>query len=702
MKPKLVKNLAVLIATAVWMPAWAAVTPPVYEGFETNAAGTALTSMTNQGWSASAVDVVVIASNSMGAAVAGGTNAVAIPLGAVVSNLMTSASPSVIWVDFQKRQSVIQAVDETALLIDGNAAVQVCLNTNRSVWLYDKGIPGWTNLVTDYWGTNVSAFCTSDWSRVTIYENFSTHKSGLFLDGHLIRDQVSFVTNRSSFAGFRYENGQSGTNYLDEVRVWTNVPTGLSEDLDNDMVADAQELQTYGNISTWHRWTNTVATTGSGSGTVTPPAGTMTTVTNGTTLSYTFTAAAGSGISAVRTNGGAYTYSGDSKTGACSWVISTDGTFTVVFDTKTTWSVPSDLATITGAVANAQDGDTIVISNGMSAADLTLDKQLTLTGTNVTITGALTLNQGITNTLNAVSNLTAATVQVGTNASLIVSNATVNFTTLGISSGGVVRVVNGTVAANGATMTGDFSLDWTWGQPGVTPAPLNFLDTFESYGSGTLVNMLGAAGWRASSSSVLVQSSTKYAGNRAMQVAAGATVSNAIASLAGQTNIWTDLWLDESSHVGDFLAESIDTNASVQVCLTTNKFLAVYYNEAWHICSNDVRNMSVAGVYSSGWARVTINQNYGTGKSAIFLNGRLLRQNVPFIKSSRTQCAGLKVVGGAESATYLDNVSLATNVPAELNTLAYDVNLNGIPDVQEIHGSGVIAPYSAGSIYSIR
>jgi hypothetical protein len=253
MKLKLVKYLAGLIAAAVLMPAWAVVTPPVYEGFETNAAGTTLSSMTNQGWSASAVDVVVIASNSMGAAVAGGTNAVAIPMGTVVSNLMTSASPSVIWVDFQKRQSVIQAVHETALLVDSNAAVQVCLNTNRSVWLYDKGLPGWTNLVTDYWGTNVSAFSTSDWTRVTIYENFSTNMAALFLDGHLIREQIPFITNRSSFAGFRYENGASGTNYLDEVRVWTNVPTGLTADLDNDAVADAQELQTYGNISTWHR-----------------------------------------------------------------------------------------------------------------------------------------------------------------------------------------------------------------------------------------------------------------------------------------------------------------------------------------------------------------------------------------------------------------------------------------------------------------
>jgi hypothetical protein len=483
--------------------------------------------------------------------------------------------------------------------------------------------------------------------------------------------------------------------------VWTNVPTGLSEDLDSDLVADAQELQTYGNISTWHRWTNTVATTGSGSGTVTPPSGTTTTVTNGATLSYTFTAAAGSGISTVRTNGGAYTYSGDAKTGACSWVISTDGTFTVVFDTKTNWAVPSDLATITGAVANAQAGDTIVISNGMSATDVTLDKRLTLAGTNVSITGTLTLGEGITNTLSAFSNLTVSVGHVGTNASLIVSNSSVAFTSLAISSGAVVRVINGTVTDNGITLSGTFTLDSTWGQ-GLTPVALNFLDTFEVYGAGTRVSALGAFGWGASSTGVVVQGTTKYAGSGAMQVPTVAVVSNAIASKAGETNIWTDLWLNESSHVGDFLAESIDTNASVQVCLTTNKFLAVYYNEAWHICSNDVRNMSVAGVYSSGWARVTINQNYGTGKSAIFLNGRLLRQNVPFIKSSLTKCAGLKVVGGAESATYLDNVSQATNVPAELNTLAYDENLNGIPDVQEIHGSGVIAPYSAGSIYYIR
>lgn len=701
MKNASLQCLAGLLAM-IWSPALAVVVPPVHEGFETNTAGSALVGLTNQGWSASAYSVLVASSNSMAMTVPGGTNVVAIPMGTVLSNLVVSVSPSVIWVDFQKRQMLEQGLDEASLTVDSNAAVQVFLTTNRTIWFYDRLNVQWTNLVTDCQGTNVAAFSTGDWTRVSIFENFASNKAAIFLDGHLIRDQIAFITNRSSFAGFSFENGASGTNYLDEVYVWTNVPIGLTVDLDNDTLADAQEIQTYGNLSTWRPWPHTVATNGTGRGTVSPPVGTY--VTNGTaiTVNYTFQAAAGSGINSVMTNGVSCPYTGDAKTGTCPWTIPAGGIFTVVFDTKNVWTVPSDLGTITGAVASAVAGDTLVISNGMQATDLILDKPLTLIGTNVTITGTLMVNEGVTNVLNIATNWSVTAGQVGTNASLIVSNSTVTFSTLAISTGGVVRVVNGTVTANGITLNGDFTLDSNWGH-GLTSAPLNFLDTFERYGAGTRLDALGTFGWGASSSGVMVQVATTYGGSgRAVEVPASATVSNAIDSKSGQTNIWTDLWLNESDYVIEVLPPVVDSNASAQVCLTAGKLLAVYHDGGWDVCSNDAVNVSATNLYLGGWARITLNQNYGTKRSAIFLNGRLLRENVLFINTNLTLCGGLRVMGGTESPAYLDNVSLATNVPAEFNSLAYDADRDGIPDVREIHSSGTLLAWPLGAVFKMR
>ena len=677
-----------------------AVSPPISDGFETYSSNTTLLGQTAYGWDASSNSVVVLPSNSI--PVKAGTNAVTLPVGTTASNLVQSATPTIVWTDVQVNEAS-HMLDGITVDVNSNAIVQLYMQTNGAVTVFDKTAGQWLSYSTDVWGNAVSSFSAGNWARVSVMENYSTHQAAVFLNGHPLRTQLDFITNRNVCSGFTLQGNADNPVYLDEVQVLTNVPSGFTNDVDSDGMSDAQEIQIYGNVTTWRRWTNTVSATAGG--TVSPGAGT-TTYTNGTVVNYVFSGNPGYGLGLVQTNGATVSYSGDAKTGSVTWVITADGTFSVSFVPRTQWSVPTDVATLSRAVSVAAAGDVIVASNGLTTAEsITLDTALTLTGTNVTLHSTLAVSAGVTATMNTASNWVIDTVQIVNGATLIVTNSTMTFSNLTITGSGVVHVTNGTVIANGLTLTGTFTLDSTFGAAGFNPSHLNFRDDFDLWPVNLRLDALGMVGWGASSAGVVIQSNTAYQGSSGAVILPLRTlVTNTISSV-GYSNVWTECAVNESNGMDFFDATEVDSNAVIQLALNTNCNVVLYnrLQGQWQVFSNDFWGASMVGVYSNGFAHIAVNQNYATKKVAVFLNGHLVCMDFDFINTNQGSYASFRLKGSWAGSTYLDSVGFSTNVPTSLLTgPASDLDGDGVPDAVEIAQYGTMSYWPHGSVFKIR
>lgn len=667
--------------------------PPFYNGFEGVASNAALSSLS--GWDASSATVSVQPSNAI--PVAAGTNAVVVPVNQTATNLVVAAAPAKLWTDLQLDEA-LRMLPGSVVDVDTNAIAQFYMNTNGAMVVWDRAAGQWLTYSNDVWGNAVSSFSPGAWARISLFKDYASRKVAVFLNGHLLRTQLDFInTNRTDFAGFKVVGSGDNPVYLDEVWITNNVPAGLTTDVDLDGMADALELQNYGNLTTWRRWTNTVSA--GAHGTVTPGSSTCI---YGTTVNYAFSANPGYAIGTVSTDGVAVAYSGSVTTGAFAWVIATDCTFAVTFAEHTVWSVPADIASLTGAVALAVAGNTIAVANGQTLTESpVIDKALTLTGTNVTLNGTLTVNPGVTMTLAKASTWAVSSVTLGAGAIGVVTNSTLTIGTLTIGSGGYLRVTNSTVTANGMTLTGTFTLGEGFGVAGITPSHLNFWSDFDVYGVNQRLDALGAFGWGASAATVVVQSNTTYqASGRAALLPAGTGLTNTL-SAVGYSNVWTVCALNDSNGVNPGLFIAVDSNAVAQFCLTTNHLLMVYDRSAsqWQICSNDVWGASVTGLFNGGWASIAVNQNYATKKVAFFLEGHLVREQLDFINTNQGSYTSCRMNCNEGGEAYLDSVGFSTNVPASLTG---DGDQDGVRDADEIAVSGSAFLFPRGSVFKIR
>ena len=563
------------------------------DGFETYSNGTQLISGTN-GWGAS--DAAVVVQN---ATAFEGAQAALISPGSFASNGVAAGSNVTnLWVEVLARRVVVPAPVAGPPAVDTNAAVMVYLDTNSNLVAYnpDPAVTNWVTITNDYWNTNLTAFCTGQWARISLDQNYQTKKAAIFVEGHLIREQWPFINTNLSASGvrrFRMDSGVCVTSYVDNATASLNVPSALTNyDLDHDGIADAEEIQSYGRLSIW-----------------------------GATVSNTISMAA----PAVIFNG--------------------------------------NLA-VTGGVT------------------------LTVAASSLTVTGTVTLAGG--------------SIIVVTNGSLAASS-------LMIGVGATVQVFNASIAANGITRTGTFTLDSTWGSVSMIPSRLNFADDYEAYAGGLSFQMLGAFGWATPDASVAVQTgvgvaNSQDASTRAAVLPAVTELTNVLdtAQTASLTNIWTDCFIRGTDFMPPDWALHVDTAATAIVFFNTSTQMVVRDNGQWDICSNDVVGVSASSVYTGGWARVTLNQNYTRKDVAVFLNGRLMRQHVPFVNTNQVKASAFLFNSGRTAPAYLDNVNILTNVPPDLDSPSYDSDHDGIPDAVEIARYGDLSAMPRGSVFKIR
>ena len=408
-------------------------------------------------------------------------------------------------------------------------------------------------------------------------------------------------------------------------------------------------------------------------------------------------------VSSILTNGAvAATFGGASRIlGYTLTNIWGDLTVTAVFRYSANLTVTNDYPTIQEAVAAAQAGTTIAIGSGTYTNDVDLDKSVTLRGTNVTLLGALGLQGGVTGTLAYCEGfvVTGGTT-VASGALLVVSNGNVEVGSLVIEDGATVRVVNATAfVVDGVAYTGTFILGSEWGT--VAPQTPPYSDPFERYAVGTKLNGMGYFGWDASSPGVVVQNAVAQS-NRAVEVPAAADLSSAMGA-AGSSNVWLEFYYQDTNRTPSeqAFAEDVDTNVAVEAFINTNGFVTVFNPSLgqWDICSNDAQGVSVTALARGAWLRLTFNQNYARGRAAVFMNGRLLRQDLRFINTNLVNSGRFELEGGYAGPTYLDTYSVRTNWAGIVSD---DSDGDGWWDAREIDQFGNLLQRPAGAIYRMR
>jgi hypothetical protein len=617
-------------------------------------------------------------------------------------------SEKVVWTEFWLGESN-RLVTSDLIPVDTNAVFFAGLSTNGYLYVYNPALTNWDECTTDVWD-HVMSPATTLWNRITVLQNFTNHQISFFINDHLVRQQVSFInTNINAYNRFQMESGAEGNAYLDNVLISNTLRDAATRlDVDGDGRSEADELLLYGNATNW----NGVAVTGrvaTADGTVTPSGLINVPYQGSTNFSFAATSVAYV-VDYVLTNSAvAASNVAPLKTGTFTWsnVVTEASVFEVHFRYDGTRYIPAEYGSINGALAAAQAGDRLVISNGTYTGEVALSNGVTLVGTNMTgsatnltVQGTMTVGTGSVSVASGSFTVTGQ-VTVLAGGVLAVSNTVVDFGGLTILAGATVQVVDGTLTADGATVTGSFTLDQNWGVS-VKAMPLNFTDGFESYGVGSRLAALMSFGWGASDTGVIVTNPASPAPGSTMAVfMPGSTlVSNRIDGLgAGLTNIWTDLYLAETQHIDEMPAMS-ETNGGPAVLfyVDTNGWLVVFNRDVggWDICSNAVSGANSPRATDT-WARVTWFQNFGTTNAAFFLNGILVREQVPFV-AWRPQYGGLKVDGGSASL-YLDSVLISTNVPPSLTN---DGDHDGISDADEIARYGTLLACPRGSLFKIR
>lgn len=635
-----------------------AATLPLQEGFETHLDGTPLNTLGN-GWGASSNAVVIRTVAAVFDAVRG-TNALAIPESMTASNGVTTVALTNVWVDLYVNTNM--AMDASLVgeeWVDTNLTVEVFLNTNGCPVVWNPASNAWVVYTQDYWQTNMSVFNTSQWARLTLCENYSNKTASLFMNEHLIVTGLRFInTNQTSYTRFQTVNGSAQTSYVDEVSLAYAPPVNMA-DLDNDGTSEAQEIQLYGNTTTW-AW-RAVTVTAPVNGTAGLSAAS---VIPGGQVTCLMTGNVAYGVASILTDGSlAASFDGSPRTASC--VISNiwaDTTLTVNFTNTGLRLVTSDYATLQLAVSAAQTGDTIVVSAGASAGDVTFSKSLTL----------------------------------------VVSNGAVDVGTLTVQAGVTVQVVNATAfVADGATNSGTFTLDSRWGTV-VIPQTPPYSDSLDRYAVGTKLSRMGHYGWEASSSNILIQNTTVQS-NLAVAVPANDTLASVMTPTSA-SNVWFELYYQDTNRmtVESVTLDFVNTNVAVEAFINTNGYVTVFepVSGQWDVCSNDVQTNAVAKLANDAWPRISVNLNYTRGRAAVFLDGRLLRQELRFINTNLVNSGRFEIDGGCVGPTYLDTYSVWTNSDGIVSA---SLDHDSWADAWEIDQNGNISqsPIS-GSIFRIR
>ena len=576
--------ILLLVGIVTSWAAQAAQVLPVHDDFEGYTVGQTFLSETN-GWVSPDSGVMVTTATNH---TPGGSKSVIVPGGTSLSNRVdTTGAGSVIWTDAQIWPAVglppfntLPSASFASYFAEGGV---LAVSTNSATWLMCSNT---------YFGVAMM-IATNTFHRLTLYQNYQSSNSAVFLDGKLVLQDLRFVPPAAQYRRFSIRN-ENADGYLDDASITTTVPSGLTDDANGDNVYDANELQQFGYVMR------------------------------------------------------------SLKVG-----------------------VGQDYTTLQAAVNAARARDLIVVTNaGTFNEAVTVDHSVRFGGAAFTNQQSFALSPGVALSLLTTGVINSLTMDAS--ASVAVSN------------GGFA------VTGHGVNMSGTFGITGSQWNTADAKSTLDFVDTFENYAVGSLFSDLWFRGWGGSAGSVRVNATNAptSVGGRAAEVCEG-VLSNHVNG-AGAPKVWTDC---RFLPVPGPVAPDVNTNgACLVVYVNEQGYLTVYVpGLGWDVCSNGVKGAVMTPLQAGTWARLSIHVDYGHNFAALFLDGNLLRQKIPFAPAHAPQYGVFSARQDGGIAT-LDDVSIARVLPAGLTG---DADGDGVPDALEIEQTGDI-DYPSGSIYLIR
>ncbi|MEI6514435.1 MAG: RHS repeat-associated core domain-containing protein, partial [bacterium] len=185
----------------------------------------------------------------------------------------------------------------------------------------------------------------------------------------------------------------------------------------------------------------------------------------------------------------------------------------------------------------------------------------------------------------------------------------------------------------------------------------------------------GQRGWVATGGgSVLVQTQVVWNGGQALKVAATSSVSHGVAATGASV-----VWLDVQARPVPRLQEDPPV-------IHSNSASAFFFDAGGHlsVCVNDQNHQywyalaQHSPVSTSQWIRLTVRQDYGARRWAIWLDGTRVAEGLPFANPV-SEFSEFRVGGPAFSSAYLDNLVVSTNEPSGL-----DNDGDGLPNSWEL------------------
>jgi hypothetical protein len=206
-----------------------------YDDFESYAVGQSFITATN-GWQASSTAAYV--TNGVGYA-----NSKALAMGAsvVVTNTVTAAPNLKIWTDFQFMPTIgLQpAVPQT-----NTSSFLAYANTNGYLVVAVAG-GGWYVCSNQLDKVTPTLITSNGYTRISVCQDFSTNTFAVFVAGNLVAQGLSFPANTNTYSSLLIDNPDY-SSCLDTVRITTDIPPGMTSDLDGNGIRDALEIHLVG------------------------------------------------------------------------------------------------------------------------------------------------------------------------------------------------------------------------------------------------------------------------------------------------------------------------------------------------------------------------------------------------------------------------------------------------------------------------
>lgn len=217
------------------------------DDFERYADGTRLDKLGFAGWGATLSNALVQAGQGHGA-----TKGTVVPEGVLVSNRLNTAGQSKIWTDLYLRPMP----GETPDTLDTNTPAFLCyVGTNGVLNVWDGVAGSWLACSNYANGANVDTMTTNSERRVTVFANYTSRLSAVFIEGKLSRWGIRFAASaHTSYGSFHVQN-TDGNAWFDNVRITTAIPGDLrvvnsSTDLNGDGIADADAISLFDSPTT--------------------------------------------------------------------------------------------------------------------------------------------------------------------------------------------------------------------------------------------------------------------------------------------------------------------------------------------------------------------------------------------------------------------------------------------------------------------